>query len=385
MMDQQQLEMVNRLYSAILEPDSWAGLMEQLSDDIEARGVNMLLIDRVLAEMQGSWVSPGMQAPFQEYMAREFFRLEEPLLGSFGSSMDASSLVDTDEIEAAHNACSAVPVDLSPIRNWLRDSYGVTARYLCNLNHMGSHLGSLSVSYHRDREPDLPRLVARCNQYLPHLSNLLNVSRPFLLLQARFNAVLEVLDRFRLGVFLLGENGELMVRNAAADDLLARADGVRVDTLRRLQFADGDAQQKLQQAVLAVTQPIEISGKKRHRLVAQKPSGEAGLLLEVSPLLHGELPVGAMVIVSDPTDTALVDTHHFSELFGLTGAEQAVCQLLAEGNRSAEIAEMRNTRVETVRGQVKSVLAKTCTGQQTELVRLAQSVNIPVDPADQAD
>ena len=60
--------------------------------------------------------------------------------------------------------------------------------------------------------------------------------------------------------------------------------------------------------------------------------------------------------------------------FDLTGAEAKVVQSLVECCSVKEIAEQRGRSVDTVRAQIKSILSKTETKSQIELVRLALSV-----------
>lgn len=67
----------------------------------------------------------------------------------------------------------------------------------------------------------------------------------------------------------------------------------------------------------------------------------------------------------------------FSEMlrnaFELTPAETEVIRALAEGQQLAEIAEARGRSIDTVRAQLKSIMSKTATRSQTELVRLTLS------------
>lgn len=60
--------------------------------------------------------------------------------------------------------------------------------------------------------------------------------------------------------------------------------------------------------------------------------------------------------------------------FDLTGAEANVVQNLVECCSVKEIAEQRGRSIDTVRAQIKSILSKTETKSQIELVRLALSV-----------
>ena len=60
--------------------------------------------------------------------------------------------------------------------------------------------------------------------------------------------------------------------------------------------------------------------------------------------------------------------------FDLTTAEADVVQSLVECCSVKEIAEQRSRSVDTVRAQIKSILSKTETRSQVELVRLALSL-----------
>ena len=73
------------------------------------------------------------------------------------------------------------------------------------------------------------------------------------------------------------------------------------------------------------------------------------------------------------------------ELYKLTPAEAEVLRLLVDGHATDELAEMRNVSLHTVRTQIKSVLAKTGTRKRPDLVRLALTVNLPIDAGDQQD
>ena len=57
-------------------------------------------------------------------------------------------------------------------------------------------------------------------------------------------------------------------------------------------------------------------------------------------------------------------------LFDLTPAEARIARKIAEGRTVKEIADAGNLSVETVRGQLKTVLAKTGVDRQTDLALL---------------
>jgi DNA-binding CsgD family transcriptional regulator len=56
--------------------------------------------------------------------------------------------------------------------------------------------------------------------------------------------------------------------------------------------------------------------------------------------------------------------------FGFTAAESAIAASLASGTSRQEIARERGVTVETLRGQLKTLYAKTGCGREAELVAL---------------
>jgi len=74
-----------------------------------------------------------------------------------------------------------------------------------------------------------------------------------------------------------------------------------------------------------------------------------------------------------------------STVFNLTQAETQVLRALSECHSVSDIAKMRDRSVDTVRAQLKSILSKTETRSQTELIRLTLSTmdiaNFTVDAA----
>lgn len=376
-MDGRQLEIIDQLYKSILIPDKWSDILDLISEDLGAFGVNIFVGDSVLVELQNGWSSTGLNPITRDYHDQNFFQDEVHLIETYHTLTNANILRD-DVLEREHNKLSKNPVNFTRFHQWMSDKYQIAHRFLGELNNHPSQFDSLSILYRETPQEALQKYNQRAQLYRPHLANLINVSRPFLLLKARFNAVLEVLDRFKLGVFLLDFNGQLIEKNTKAQQMLDQNDGLALSSRKKIVAANTEANQTLQQEIASLQQPNSHTKVAHPRLAIKRPSAKTDLLLEASLLKHFELPIGVMLIVIDPTDTALIDTSNFSTLFYLTPAEQEICQLLVEGFTSREIAEQRNSRFETVRAQIKSILLKTDTRKQSDLVRLALTINIPV-------
>ena len=81
----------------------------------------------------------------------------------------------------------------------------------------------------------------------------------------------------------------------------------------------------------------------------------------------------AVLFVGAPEDSDAERAQGLRELYGLTQAEARIAARLARGQRLSEIAGELEISINTVRGHLKQVFAKTGTHRQAELVRLVLS------------
>lgn len=83
---------------------------------------------------------------------------------------------------------------------------------------------------------------------------------------------------------------------------------------------------------------------------------------------------GFVLLVSTDVSWPLALDQTLQEVFGLTSAERDIVRGLVEGSALKTIANERHRSLGTVRSQVKSVLAKTRTHSQSELIRVTLSL-----------
>lgn len=118
-----------------------------------------------------------------------------------------------------------------------------------------------------------------------------------------------------------------------------------------------------------------------------KKDGGMPRLLEAFPLNDQKNPqqktlLNAAVFIRDWDRKDIISTEGLAALFSLTDAENEVCELLTNGFRVNEVAEESNTTIETTHSQIKTLFSKTDTTSQSDLVRLALKVNLPVNRAE---
>ncbi|WP_419899965.1 helix-turn-helix transcriptional regulator [Roseomonas sp. USHLN139] len=97
----------------------------------------------------------------------------------------------------------------------------------------------------------------------------------------------------------------------------------------------------------------------------------APLGLGALPILPGPL---ALLMVTDPNARPNQLADQVIAMFGVTRAEAEVAASLATGLSVEEVATQRGVRLTTLRSQVQSLLAKTGTNRQGELLRLLLSL-----------
>lgn len=190
------------------------------------------------------------------------------------------------------------------------------------------------------------------------------------------------LQRFsRTAAFAVGPALTLTAANEATRSLLAVDRGDGIDRLP-LEPAHLESLRGLLRRLLGQgADPAPA----RLRRPAARPGAVSVLRLRLRP--EGRL-ILAQCLLSRPAGQApfvLVVTSELRwpesqaetlrEAFGLTRAEAQILSALSQARPVREIAEERGRSVETVRAQIKAILAKTETRSQGELMRLALSVS----------
>ncbi len=178
------------------------------------------------------------------------------------------------------------------------------------------------------------------------------------------NAAVALLDRLLLPVGLLRGDGTLLYANPALRALAGRRFGVALGPRGRLDLADAGAARSLAAALHACLRP----GAAKPAVIPVRRAGSPALLLHLHPLPTG----GALLQLVEPPSVAaeMPRPARLRLMFGLTPAEAALAELLAEGVPPAAAAERRGVGMPTVRTQIRALLAKTGAARLHELTAL---------------
>ncbi|WP_179402230.1 helix-turn-helix transcriptional regulator [Burkholderia guangdongensis] len=232
---------------------------------------------------------------------------------------------------------------------------------------IGVHHNGTAGEFGEPERRHLQRLI-------PHLQRALQMRSTFLTQAIRRDMALAALDSLVTPLLLTDASGKVLYANRPAVELLRRDQGL-LERQGRLCCESPEMTHKL----LA-----RIGENSRREIIFRRPSelwalavpraGGRPLSVRVAPVQAGELgaiasvPM-AMLLVSDG-EQGSAQVESLQALFGLTPAEARLASELANGDDLDTIAFRKGVSKHTIRSMLKTVMLKTSTHRQGELVSL---------------
>ncbi len=385
MLTERQALLLPRIYDAAVAEDLWPRALDAVAEAADSKGAALLALDNIglpFAIAKGSsWLNPADLKYYQENLIcyeEEGWR--------YIKSKPVGTIIFDDEIWP-----NASELEERPDNHWMITRWGVLRRAAVRLNDSPGWMDSLTLQYCSSLK-SIPQKTVRLAQALvPHIAKVVELHRTFAILRNRFHAVLNALDRIRVGVCITSAYGDVIVSNSEAERILGLADGLALGRDRRFLCADPDAAAAIPLAIHDAILTVSSKGNTHETLVAVKRrSGAYPFLMEVAPITDsvGELDKrlkGAIIFIVDPDNPRPFSVENVARAFDLTKAESLVCRHMVDGLTDFHIAERRSVSVETVRSQVKSIYRKTNTARRAELIRLTLSITPPIELSDKTN
>jgi DNA-binding CsgD family transcriptional regulator len=172
------------------------------------------------------------------------------------------------------------------------------------------------------------------------------------------------LDKLSLATFIVDLKGYLLLSNQSGQSLL--------DSERPFVCANGKflIRDRLWQARIQQTIEDAIQRQSRRALHATFSDGSNAYLVLTPMERGGGLSPTVMLTVSDIDHQPVASSEALVSMFGLSQAEIRLTQALLRGSVPAEYATHAGISLPTVRGHLRSILAKTGARRQTDLIRL---------------
>lgn len=178
-----------------------------------------------------------------------------------------------------------------------------------------------------------------------------------------------------IAAFLLARDGAVVSLSAEADALLSRQEDKPL-TIRngRLAATRRETDRRLQSVIVDALAPQPAGAAMGEVWLGSPQSPLKASLCEIFPLPYREWSFGfdprVLVIVRAPSDIPEKRVASLKATLGLTAAEAEIALRLANGEDREEIGARRGTGAETMKSQIKSLLRKSDTNREAELVAL---------------
>lgn len=182
-----------------------------------------------------------------------------------------------------------------------------------------------------------------------------------------------------IGVILVSAEGEALLTNTIADEMLAAGDGLHLSHGRLRALTPADTATLLDHVrAKAAEQQAEPDWQVYAPLALPRADHPLPLTVIVRPgppfrPLRNPLVRTAMLVLRDPARRPVIPGATLGRLFGLTPAEALLASELARGASLDEAADQLGIRRNTARTQLQAVFAKTGVNRQGELVRVLLS------------
>lgn len=361
-------ELIRMLYDAVGDRKRWIASLQRMGQIFQSP-VNVLYPQNLKTDAVNLHCSAtsGYDPSFlQSYAA--YYAAKNPFFKCSDIARQAGRVVRTQEYVSTTELVGSEFYNdwMQPQKVW----HGLQGI----VHQQGSTVVTLGLVRHRNQplfEEADERLL---NQVTPHLRRAIQLHSRIDALRLTNQAALALLDQWSMGVFLVGENGQVLLMNSAAEKATAKRDGLIYENghLRASRRRESDALRRLiATAVRAgrgeLVHPggsvnlTRLSLKQPWRLLVTPIRVVDGLFLETRP--------SAAIFVGN-TEDGNPNPETLREIYRLTAAEAKVAALLMKGQSVKQAAEELRISMSTVRTHLARLLHKTGTRRQAELVRL---------------
>jgi DNA-binding CsgD family transcriptional regulator len=359
-------DLLATLHSAPLEEDHWRQFLVQLCDFTESLyGIfssnDSTQAKRILAHSGMPAFAEAHRTYNQSFKHRDPFRqqfLRNPRVGVFeGVELcPDNELIKTDMYREFLNPLKLhhttyMVLSMSPRKYEFISMWRGTGRPV--LNQEARHLLKL---------------------VMPHIQTALQVRQVLNASEHRARNAEALLDISTTAAILLDDDGHILFMNTAAQRLTLDNDGMRIngdllfpsDTSSRMQF------HSLVLAAAALNQ--EHPGG---ALTLERPSGKRALQVLITPFRPSDSlrsHARVLVLATDPEVKVNFPDAILRALYDLTPAETEIANGLLTGFSLEDISLFRKVSVATIRSQMKTLMGKTDTRRQSDLVRLLSAL-----------
>jgi DNA-binding CsgD family transcriptional regulator len=355
--------LLQKIYAAAMAPEKWPALILDVAHYIRAEDGEVLFYDYPPAE-QNCIVSSKVLSvlnKLSESCSTPGCSLDNALTGAIRSPF----------VQSIMN----VPVSNNVV--WVEkfSDLPLSCKIHLALAHSDHSLVLLSFWGAENTDGFSAEACAFLQTLAPHIARALFIYRQMGTLYQNNQWLAETLKQSSLAVLLLNADFQVLFIAPEAQKILASNSTVAVsrcgyllvgDAIQQAQFDKLLRQCLLPGATLPDNNgcciPIKLPNKLHPLKLNILPFNQSG---SSSPT-----QTRIAIFITDPERRIVAPAEYLRQAYGLTRTEVQVANLLINGCDLAAIASQRHTTLETTRWQIKSLMHKTSTNSQPELVRL---------------
>lgn len=178
-----------------------------------------------------------------------------------------------------------------------------------------------------------------------------------------------IIDHYQKPLWLLELGGRLFSENTAARQFRVQRQIIRIAD-DRLECVLASEQRRLQIAIAATSLGVGEPVPRVLRIGENAHSFVTAIVSRLTPAAGSCGRSFVTVLLHDPRTMLVPDPAVVSEAFGFSPAESKVAIQLAMGQTAQQISIEHHVSLATVRSQIKSLLNKSGTNRQVDLIRL---------------
>lgn len=360
-------DLIGKIYDAALMPALWPAFLEQMSDTFKSRGTALYLVDFAssrstcssddLSFIHSVRIAPEAGMSYDRYYSKTNVWLENSRHLPEGKLTTSDQLFSTEEL-----------VKTEWYNDWLKPQ-GFFHAMVGHVLKQDNLAVRLSI-FRGKQQPFSAAETALFARLVPHISRSCMIHKKLSEVKSRQATNTELLNRLPSGVILFDERGQAVFTNHAAEALIRVADGFSLNSQRRCLANNSAETGILRQSIANAAERGQSCALSLPRYSSGRPLSAIVVSLQNRPLpFVGTEPVVALFI-NDPDSPLELDDKLLMQCYGLTLAEAKLAVALLSGQTPGDYAQVQNISHNTVKTQLKQVLAKTGTHRQAELIQL---------------
>uniref|UniRef100_UPI00051A1A07 hypothetical protein n=1 Tax=Thalassospira australica TaxID=1528106 RepID=UPI00051A1A07 len=310
-------QLASELFDAAIDEHRWTPLLEKVAVNCGARSGAVISVNMAGdSNFQAVWSSSVMTAEVQHAYNTKFAQYEADGIPVIRDSERFSILTENDLWPNEPNLRNR------PDFIGLREMMGIDHRIVARINEDRSWFNTFALQFAVGRPQASLAEKQSFAAYLPFMGQAVKLANIFTQLKARFRAVLTVLDRYAVPVFVVNQQGHIVVANESAEVIISQENGVGRDQQGRIRLSDSDAQFQLLDAIRgACASAIGGSDQPESIFNAPRLTRDAPFCIEVSPLrdtdmeLAGSFFSGALVKIYDPAYHPVIRIEAFATVY----------------------------------------------------------------------